>query len=165
MLWTPGHSPGHICLYEPNLKVLISGDHILPEITTIISLHVQSGPNPLRDYINSLHLIQNLEVELVLPGHEHIFRNMQQRIKQILLHHQERNNAIVNTIRSNEKSAYQISSLIPWGSGVLQLTWSEMAPLDKRMALTETLAHLEFLCKEEKVERIARDGIVLYHAT
>jgi glyoxylase-like metal-dependent hydrolase (beta-lactamase superfamily II) len=164
VLWTPGHSPGHISLYEPTRKILISGDHILPTITTIISLHVQSGPNPLRDYVNSLHAIQDLEVELVLPAHEHIFRNMQRRIEQLLLHHEERNNAIIDTIRSNEKSAYQISSLIPWGSSVLQLTWSKMTPLDKRMALTETLAHLEFMREQQKVERIAGGDVILYHA-
>ncbi len=126
---------------------------------------MQSGLNPLRDYINSLCALQDLEVELVLPAHEHIFRNMQQRIKQILLHHEERLNTIIDTIRSDERSAYQIATIIPWGASDLPLIWNEMIPLDKRMALTETLAHLEFLCKEEKVERITRGGVILYHAT
>ena len=51
VIWTPGHPPGHICLYEPRNRFLFSGDHILPCITPNVSYHVQSGDNPLGDYI------------------------------------------------------------------------------------------------------------------
>ena len=51
VIWTPGHSPGHICLYEPKNQLLFSGDHILPCISPNVSYHVQSGDNPLGDYI------------------------------------------------------------------------------------------------------------------
>jgi len=66
---TPGHTAGHICLYEPDKKVLLSGDHILPTITPHVGLHPQSSPNPLGDYLDSLERLKNLEVNFVLPGH------------------------------------------------------------------------------------------------
>ena len=55
VVWTPGHSQGHICLYEPTRKILLSGDHILPTISPNIGLHPQSGENPLGDFIDSLN--------------------------------------------------------------------------------------------------------------
>ena len=46
VIWTPGHSPGHICLYEPVHKILFSGDHVLPVITPNISLTPHSDRQP-----------------------------------------------------------------------------------------------------------------------
>ena len=53
VIWTPGHSPGHICLYEPEHKILFSGDHILRVITPNVSLPPNSTGNPLGEYIKS----------------------------------------------------------------------------------------------------------------
>jgi len=76
VVWTPGHSQGHICLYEPALKILFSGDHVLPVITPNISLQPQSGLNPLSDFINSLNVVREFDVSLVLPAHEHTFTDL-----------------------------------------------------------------------------------------
>ncbi|MFQ5827211.1 MAG: MBL fold metallo-hydrolase, partial [Dehalococcoidia bacterium] len=54
VIWSPGHSPGHICLYERQKRLLFAGDHILPLITPNVSRNVQSGDNPLADYMASL---------------------------------------------------------------------------------------------------------------
>ena len=64
VIWTPGHSAGHICLYDTRHKVLLSGDHVLPRITPSVGLHVRSTGNPLADYLDSLKLIGKLEAEL-----------------------------------------------------------------------------------------------------
>ena len=164
VLWTPGHSQGHICLYEPEKKLLFAGDHILPVTTPNISLHVQSGDNPLGDYVESLKSLRDLDVELVLPAHEHPFANLRERIDQILLHHEERKAEILATLRSGEpKTAYAISSEITWVEG--QVKWDDLAPLDKRVAVTETLAHLEALRIEGAVERVDRESLFLYKAS
>ena len=70
VIWTPGHSPGHICLYEPNRKILLTGDHILPTITPNVSIHAQTHGSPLGDYMRSLEALVDLDVQLVLPAHE-----------------------------------------------------------------------------------------------
>src|SRR3984957_4469169 len=53
-IWTPGHSPGHVCFYSEDQRLLLSGDHVLPRITPNISAHTQQSPNPLGDYLESL---------------------------------------------------------------------------------------------------------------
>jgi len=55
-LETPGHSPGHMCLYEQKTKILFSGDHILEDITPTIQLHLDGG-NPLKEYLAGLKKI------------------------------------------------------------------------------------------------------------
>ena len=82
VLWTPGHSSGHICLYEPGEKVLISGDHILPTITPNVGSHPQSIENPLGRYLNSLNDLKRLDIRLILPGHESPFTRLKPRINE-----------------------------------------------------------------------------------
>ena len=49
-IWTPGHSPGHLCFYQSSYRLMLSGDHVLPRITPNISFHPQAGPDPLGDF-------------------------------------------------------------------------------------------------------------------
>ena len=162
VLWTPGHSAGHVCLYEPSRKILFAGDHILSETTPNISLHVQSGANPLGDYIESLSMLRSLDVDLALPAHEFKITNLQKRIDEILRHHDERTKEILKTLATEPKTAYQIASEIPWMEG--HAVWSELDAIDKRAAVTETLAHLEALRIENKVEKITETDFVFYKA-
>ncbi len=162
VLWTPGHSPGHISLYEPQRRVLISGDHILPNITPNIGLHPQTTPNPLNDYLNSLNAIKQLEVGLVLPGHEQPFTNLKQRVEQLIQHHGERNSEILKALEDRPKTAYQIASKITWRRDINRACWDDLGPWDKRMAVLETLSHLEAMRAMEKVDRFARDDIIYY---
>src|SRR5204863_5999891 len=53
-IWTPGHSPGHLCFWEPSNRLMLSGDHVLPRITPNIPFHPQAGADPLGDFLRSL---------------------------------------------------------------------------------------------------------------
>ncbi|MFC1968019.1 MBL fold metallo-hydrolase [Chloroflexota bacterium] len=163
-IWTPGHSPGHVCLYEPESKILISGDLILPVTTPNISFNVQAGANPLSEYLESLARIGQLEVDLVLPGHEIVFRDIHQRIDEMHHHHEERAEAILDVIRSQPETAYNIATQIIWAPEFGGVAWQDLAPMDRRMALVETLAHLEFLRLGERAEKSARNGTNFYCA-
>src|SRR4030042_2127516 len=165
VLWTPGHSPGHICLYEPARRLLLSGDHILPTIFPNVGLHPQSGDNPLGDYLHSLKAIEQLEVELVLPGHEHVFTNLRQRIQELYRHQEERREAILEVLQEGAKTAYEISLRIPWLINGVWVSFKELLPLDKRLAVMSTLAHLEPLRAEGKAEKTLREGIAFYNAS
>jgi len=114
VIWTPGHSPGHICLYEPQNQLLFAGDHILPKITPNISYHVQSGDNPLGDFLYALQKVQNLPVTKVLPAHEHVFRDLRGRIEEIRKHHDRRIEEIHRTIQEKPRVAYEIASQMTW---------------------------------------------------
>jgi len=86
---TPGHSPGHMCLYEERAKILISGDHILFDITPNITRWPELE-NSLGEYLTSLEKVNTLDVELVLPGHRFIMNNHRERIKELQEHHKRR---------------------------------------------------------------------------
>ncbi|MFC1870862.1 MBL fold metallo-hydrolase [Chloroflexota bacterium] len=161
VLWTPGHSIGHIALYEPQRKLLISGDLVLPNITPNVGLHPQSVPNPLQDYLSSLNAVKKLDVSLVLPGHEYLFTNLKQRVEQITRHHQRRNSKILKILDTTPGTAYQIARNIVWG-GTNSASWDELGPWDRRMAVMEAMAHLEAMRAEGRVDRFTRGDMVHY---
>ncbi len=162
VIFTPGHSPGHVCLYEPSKKVLLCGDHLLAEITPHVGLHIQSSESPLDDYLRSLDLISQLEIELALPGHGPSFGRVKERIEELRRHHRWRKAAILAQMEGEAKTAYQIARELPWALESGGIKYQDLGALDKRLAMTETLAHLESLCREGKVEKISRDGLSLY---
>lgn len=153
VIWTPGHSPGHVCLYEPGKKILLAGDHVLPTITPNVSFSDLYG-SPLEDYVNSLRALEPLEVDLVLPAHEYVFAGLQERIGEILYHHEERERAILQVVMEKPGTTYEISSQIPWtGLNGVTVFWKDLDIENRWLALTETLAHLEFLKSRDEVEK------------
>jgi glyoxylase-like metal-dependent hydrolase (beta-lactamase superfamily II) len=160
VLWTPGHSSGHICLYEPEKKVLISGDHILPKITPNVSVNPQSIENPLGRYLQSLEEIKQLDIELTLPGHDQPFQNLKLRINEIAHHHFIRNLEMLEVIATNPRSAYYIAKKITWGNN--GGSWEDLPPFHKRMAVFETLAHLEMMAAESRIDKLPKKGIIYY---
>lgn len=162
VLWTPGHAPGHICLYEPDKKILLSGDHILPTITPHVGLHPQSGSNPLGDYLASLNRLKQLDVEIVLPGHEQAFTTFKPRVEEIIQHHKQRDAQILSTLNSESKTAYQIANEIPWVHEVNGVSLDKLDPWNRRMAVLETLSHLEAMRANQEVDRLTRDDIIHY---
>ena len=164
VLWTAGHSPGHISLYEPSQKILISGDHILPTITPNVGLHPQSSDNPLSDYIDSLNAVKPLDVNLVLPGHENPFTGLQSRIEELIQHHKQRNSEILETITAKPKTACQIATEITWMLDTHGAGWQNLASRDKRLAVLETIAHLESMRVDGKISKFTRDGISYYQS-
>ena len=53
-VWTPGHSPGHLCFFDQDRRILFSGDHVLPRITSAVTVHPQQRPSPLADFMAAL---------------------------------------------------------------------------------------------------------------
>ncbi len=162
IIWTPGHSQGHICLYEPKRRILFSGDHVLAKITPNVSMHVQSMSNPLADYLNTLNSISKLPVEITLPAHENVISNLCERVAEIKQHHKNRNQEIIQVLMHGAKNAYQVSSMLSWSTG--GNGWSELPDHSKRMAVTETISHLELLFAKEIIEKTNQKGVVIYSA-
>jgi len=162
VIWTPGHSPGHICLYEPKNQMLFSGDHVLPTISPNVSYNAQSGDNPLGDYIGALHKVQNLPITKVLPAHEHIFTDLRGRIDQIIEHHAARKQEMLRVIAREHHHAYYIASQVTWS--LPGLIWNQFPPMHRRMAVSETVAHLESMRWEGTAIRITTDGVITYRA-
>jgi glyoxylase-like metal-dependent hydrolase (beta-lactamase superfamily II) len=162
VIWTPGHSPGHICLFEPKNRLLFCGDHLLPTITPNVGFNLLSGDNPLGDYFCALRKLQNLAVSRVYPGHEYSYADMRGRIQAIIEHHQQREKEIQNVIISHLCSSYEIASHLTWN---YPLPWDRFPAVDKRLAVNETIAHLEHMRWSGQVEKVARNNRILYGAT
>lgn len=142
---TPGHSPCHICLYEPAKKILISGDHILSDITPNITIW-SNGVNPLKTYLMSLDKVYTLDVNIVLPGHRNVFSNHRKRIQELKEHHETRANEVVKILEKGGLTAYEIASQMTWDIDCE--SW-ELYPISQKwFAGGEALSHLKYL--EEK---------------
>ena len=159
VLWTPGHSPGHICLYEGSQKILISGDHLLPTITPHVA-QFMDDMDPLTDYLNSLEKIKNLHVETVLPGHEEIFANHQERIRQLKEHHKKRLMEFTDELEAGSSTAYTLASRVHWD--IDYKSWEEFPPFQKYLALGEAAAHLNFLEQKGLAKRFKVNQIIFY---
>jgi glyoxylase-like metal-dependent hydrolase (beta-lactamase superfamily II) len=162
VVWTPGHSPGHVCLLERSKKILISGDHVLPATFPNVGLHSQSGPDPLPNYLRSLRAIENLDVDLVLPAHEHVFSGLKPRIQELLQHHEERKKAIIAALSEGPQTAYEVSLKIPWIVNGLTMPFERLQALDRRLAVMSAMAHLEPLYTEGTAAKTRRNGTIVY---
>ncbi len=148
-IWTPGHSPGHVCFFSEQHKLLISGDHVLPRITPNISVHSQQFANPLGDYLDSLRKVQDLGTEEVLPAHEYRFSDLWSRVEEIINHHGERLEEIEQVLIQHPGStAWQITLRLHWSR-----PWDEIESFMQRQANGETLAHLVLLELQDRVRR------------
>jgi glyoxylase-like metal-dependent hydrolase (beta-lactamase superfamily II) len=148
-IWTPGHSPGHICLYSDRERLLLSGDHVLPRITPNISFHSQQDANPLGDYLESLARLRVLDPDEVLPAHEYRFARLDERLGEIEHHHAERLAAIESVLQSRPGvSAWDLTLSLEWSR-----PWDDIPSFMQRAANGETLAHLVLLETRGRVRR------------
>jgi glyoxylase-like metal-dependent hydrolase (beta-lactamase superfamily II) len=158
-LATPGHTQGHMCLYEPNKKVLVSGDHILQDITPNIQLWSDEW-NPLKEYLTSLDKVYQFDIELVLPGHRGIFKNCKERINELKHHHQERSDEILSILRIGSKNAFQVASEMNWD---IEYDSFDLFPVTQKWFATgEAIAHLKYLEEEGVVRREICDHKILF---
>jgi glyoxylase-like metal-dependent hydrolase (beta-lactamase superfamily II) len=150
---TPGHTIDHLCLFDPEHGVLLSGDHVLPTITPHIS-GVGNGADALKSYIQTLDLVAALDgVSLGLPAHGHPFDDVPGRVDAIKRHHEERMQMLLDASRQLGPATVQDLSheIFPrkhWGV----------------MAESETFAHLEHMVLVGSTERWREDGRLLYRA-
>src|SRR4030088_2911508 len=107
--WTPGHSPGHICLYDRQDKLLFAGDHMLPELSPNIGLHPQSTPDPLHEYLDGLRRMAAHEPRLVLPAHGRPFTDASGRVATLVAHHRKRLERVVQIVDGGERSGWQVA--------------------------------------------------------
>jgi glyoxylase-like metal-dependent hydrolase (beta-lactamase superfamily II) len=158
VLWTPGHSPGHICFYERTQRVILTGDHVLPSITPNVGLHPQQLGNPLGDYLASLKRLEPLEVDDVLPAHQHSFKDLRTRLRELAEHHYERLDEMLAIVGDGHASGYDVASAVVWTIG----TFDSFSPWMRRAAISETLAHLEYAVQEGRLRQVREGNIVKY---
>jgi glyoxylase-like metal-dependent hydrolase (beta-lactamase superfamily II) len=153
VIFTPGHSDGLITLFNRENSVLFSTDHILPRISPNISYLFRGISNPLQAFISSLEKIKELNAEFVIPSHGKPFRNANNRIEELLSHHQER-----------LATAYQAIKQPATIFDVNQQLFKKLTLHETRFAIGETLAHLEYLYQDKQCRKTLENGTWYYEA-
>ena len=150
-----GHSHEHASMWCPEINVLISGDQVLPRISSNISLwYTEPDGNPLLHYFDSLEKFRHLPKDvLVLPSHDYPFRGLHGRLDDLRLHHQMRLDAALEVCATPQTATDVIPSLFSREIGVFEFSF----------AIGETLAHLNYLVADGSLyRRRDEDGIIRY---
>ncbi|HIE87876.1 MAG TPA: MBL fold metallo-hydrolase [Pseudomonadales bacterium] len=152
-----GHSPEHICLYCEKLNVMISGDQILPVITSNVSVSpTEPFGNPMISWLESHEKFKTLlpDEVLVLPAHNEPFYGVQARLQQLIDHHEDRMLIL-------EESCVQPQiavDLLP------HLFKRKLEGASMFMGLGECIAHLHCLMTRERIERTLKDNVYYYRS-
>jgi glyoxylase-like metal-dependent hydrolase (beta-lactamase superfamily II) len=143
--WTPGHSPGHVCLYAADSGLLFAGDHMLPELSPNIGLHPQSTPDPLHEYLDGLRRMAAYRPKLILPSHGRPFTDAEGRVEILAAHHRRRMERVTTIVAGGELTAWEVA---------LELWGPRDNLYEKRLALQEGLAHLQALAVDRILEKL-----------
>lgn len=138
---TPGHTPGHIIL--TNGREAVTGDLILSDDTSNVAYVPIPGYHPLSSYLSSVVKIANLSVKRFLPSHGLVFETCRNRVEEIFAHHYERLSQTAAALEEGLKTPLEVASRIKWSKG----DYVSLPPVEKWLALLETLSHLDFLAE------------------
>ena len=150
---TPGHAPSHVCLFQPERRLLISGDHLLGRI----SLYYDYGwsPDPIAEFLASLDVVEGLDARLCMSGHGRTFTDIRAHIagnRELVA------TRLSGTLAGLEESPRTALELVPaiFGEPITEQTAS--------WRLTETLCYLNHLEREGRAERdTGDDGTEIWH--
>jgi glyoxylase-like metal-dependent hydrolase (beta-lactamase superfamily II) len=145
LMWTPGHTDYHAVLYEPDARVLVAGDHVLPRITPNVGLYPFSREDPLSDFLGALRKVRGMDARRVLPAHGDPFDDLAGRATEIADHHRARLAAIQDALGNDEHHAYAIAR---------RLFPNLRSAHEERFAHAEVLAHLRHLERRGVVESL-----------
>ena len=153
VIFTPGHTPGHVCLYDRANKVMFLGDHVLFNITP----NITTWPffeDPLGHYVHSLMDISIYDVRLPLPAHRGVNGTMAERIGTIIEHHGARIREMLDILTERPGlTPYDLSGMMTWRVHGKTNSWADFPLNQKWFAVGETAAHLDYLLKRGRVRR------------
>ena len=159
---TPGHTPGHLCLYGADCGWLFSGDHILFHITPNIC-RWGGVADSLGDYLNSLERVTKLPVSRLLPAHRAETGDLRRRVEELEAHHERRiANALETVRKAPGLTAYDIAGCMAWS--IRCRNWTEFPLTQKFFAVGEAMAHLDYLTARGQVLRRKEWGYYRYFA-
>lgn len=159
---TPGHTPGHMCLFDPGSGIIILGDCVLFDITPNITVWM-GFDNSLGAYLGSLNKLKGYGVTQPLAAHRACEGDLNKRIDAIIEHHGKRLDECLNIVRSGgAELAYDIAGKMTWS--IRCTGWEDFPTAQKWFAVGETIAHLDYLISEGLVERTDEDGHIRHYA-
>lgn len=158
VLHLPGHTSGHICLYNPVGRELLAGDFLLKHITPNPVMEAdypdfsRRAPS-LRQYLDSLNKIEEIDVRINFPGHGETIEDNREVTAKARKHHTRRLEKIQNIIEAESMDAYQ----------VMRLLYPKIRGFQVFLGISEVFAHLDYLLAMGRIAREEHRGISIYH--
>ncbi|HSJ97454.1 MAG TPA: MBL fold metallo-hydrolase [Myxococcota bacterium] len=157
---TPGHCDAHIVFWEPELRLLFSGDHLLTDISPVPLLVFPATPEEPRPkslvrFMHSLERVESLPCELVFPAHGDVIRDHRKLIAGYRLHHERRKLQMLRQLRAEPGSAWALAATL----------FPKAYQTQVYLVMSEVIGHLDLLVDEGSVVVEERDGIEIARAT
>jgi len=162
-LWTPGHSPGHLCFVDTISGRTFTGDHVLDPVTPHVGMWHESGRDAMGEYVASLRAVGALETTGALPAHGEAFPDLARRVDELLAHEAAREADALRALADGPLTAAQVAATLRWrrrGDRFEQLPAGH-----RQFAVAETLAHLEHLRRRGEVARVDDPGTITWTRT
>ena len=157
---TPGHSPGHVCLWDEQSALMFTGDHVLFDITPNITAW-PTVEDSLGDYLSSLRMIREYPVKRALPGHRKT-GSFHERIDALLKHHEVRLAEVERIINSSPGlTAYEIAGMMRWK--IRANNWDDFPVAQKFFAVGECMSHLDYLRLRDVIRYEHDDTVYRYY--
>lgn len=151
VIHTPGHSPGHICLYDQDTKIMFSGDVVCGGDQTV---YVGPPSGDMIQYLDTLNMIRDINPELILPAHGPIVTDPIARVDDLIRRKLQRERDVIHTLTDN-------GEMTP--GSITKRVYGVLSAFDFVMATGAVMGHLDKLRIEGRVERVEKYGKVLYH--
>ena len=157
----PGHTDGHVCLYEPEQRILFAGDNILNDITPNITAWFDNQ-NPLAEYYSSLDKLERLEINLVLPAHRTQISDWRARLSELRRHHEHRLAEVRDILNQGEFNAYQVAARMTWD--IACDSFEQFPTPQKWFATGEAIAHIRWLEEAGQIIRTVSQPVAYFTA-
>jgi glyoxylase-like metal-dependent hydrolase (beta-lactamase superfamily II) len=160
VLYTPGHSGGLVCLYEPQTRTLLSNDHLLRDIS---SNPLVEPPPPghsersrsLVEYISQMRRVAAMDVSVAWPGHGEPIHDVKSLVKERVDMHTRRAGHILDLIGGDVPTTYEVTHAV----------FPRLDPINFFLALSEVLGHLEWLESQGRLQSTQRERVVTWQTT
>jgi glyoxylase-like metal-dependent hydrolase (beta-lactamase superfamily II) len=156
ILHTPGHSPGHICIWSAADRLLCSGDHLLKSISPPVTFERGFERDPMGSYLDSLRLVESLDPALVLPGHGETFTDGAGRAATIAEGKRRRLGRVLASIASGHRTVTELTG---------ELYPKPLKGAQLHFVMAEILAYLAYLEVRGQAERVREsEGVFVWRA-
>lgn len=150
-IYTPGHTPGHVCFYLEDADVMFTGDHVLQKTTPHVGNFVYplEERDGLAEFIDSLRRVQAMNVTRGLGAHGLPIDDVAGRAAELIEHHEERLEHLHANFGDDPITVWQVAERMKWYK-----PWADLSPMGKHMALSEAAAHLRHLVARDLVAQV-----------
>lgn len=162
VLWTPGHSPGHLCFADVRTGRMLTGDHVLDPITPHIGMWRETEGDPMGAYLASLERVRAYGATAALPAHGEPFPDLARRVEELIDHTAARDAQVLAVIRAAPASAGEVARRLPWTRR--NRSFADLGEFHQQFAVSETIAHLHHLRAAGRAERLSGHDPIRYAA-